>query len=200
MLAQSTLGADLWPVATARRGVTLEFAQIEDQQGKFNINNLALQRHHQPGRGSAVSAAADLLGLETKWAWLIADWIDADNQPNFPDGAEDSVYLSQTPPYRAAESAGHEHLGAAGAAGVRTRSLQPPAPYISALPPGTSHQHLHRHRGQCSMRSAARPSTATSAVDCWPTAAGKAAFRPWRCSHQRQPSHRTGTGASPPAP
>src|SRR5579872_1258612 len=58
-------------------GVTLEFAQIEDQQGKFNINNLA---------SGGLFAAAELqqfqnllksLGLETKWAGILADWIDA---------------------------------------------------------------------------------------------------------------------------
>ena len=129
-------------------GVTLEFAQLEDQQGKFNINNLAPS-------GGATERDCDaqfqqllaLVGLETKWAPLMADWIDADNEPNFPDGAEDSVYLTQTPPYRAAEPAGHQHLRAAGAAGLRPRSLQSPGAVhhahcrreprsMSAPPPG----------------------------------------------------------------
>jgi len=40
------------------------------------------------------------VGLEAKWAQLARDWIDADDQPGSPDGAEDAVYTSQTPPYR----------------------------------------------------------------------------------------------------
>ena len=83
-------------------GITLDFLQLEDQQSKFNINNLA------PGGASnatAMAAFSKLLtgvGLETKWAPLLADWIDSDIEPNFPDGAEDSVYLGQSPPYRTA--------------------------------------------------------------------------------------------------
>src|ERR1700722_17797079 len=83
-------------------GVTLEFAQIEDQQGKFNINNLASNGTTDPVSLQQFQALLNLLGLETKWAGILADWIDADTTPNSPDGAEDSVYLTQTPPYRAA--------------------------------------------------------------------------------------------------
>ena len=42
-----------------------------------------------------------MLDLEAKWADVLADWLDPDTQPT-PDGAEDNVYTSQTPPYRAA--------------------------------------------------------------------------------------------------
>jgi general secretion pathway protein K len=119
-------------------GVTLEFAQLEDQQAKFNINNLA------PGGktdNDAVIVFQQLLqavGLETKWAPMLADWIDADNIPNPQDGAEDSVYLTQTPPYRAANlpvSSISELLSLPGFGRARYDRL---APYIAALPPGTS--------------------------------------------------------------
>jgi len=118
-------------------GVTLDYLQLEDQQGKFNINNLA------PGGTSNSTAIAQfqqllaLLGLESKWAPLIADWIDTDNNVNFPDGAEDSVYLAQSPPYRTANLAVtsiSELLALPGFGRDRYNRL---APYISALPPGT---------------------------------------------------------------
>jgi general secretion pathway protein K len=119
-------------------GVTLEFAQLEDQQGKFNINDLV------SNNGSTNTAAVaqfqqllTLLGLESKWAWLIADWIDADNEPNFPDGAEDSVYLSQMPPYRPPNmpvTSISELLALPGFGRDRYNRL---LPYIAALPPGT---------------------------------------------------------------
>jgi general secretion pathway protein K len=119
-------------------GVLLEFAQLEDQQGKFNLNNLA--------DGGATDATAvtqfqqllNLLGIEPKWAGLIADWIDADDQPNFPDGAEDSVYLSLSPQYRTANlpiTSISELLALPGFGRDRYNRL---APYISALPGGTS--------------------------------------------------------------
>jgi len=120
-------------------GVLLEFAQIEDEQSKFNINNLA------PSGASDTTNALPLfrqlltmLNLETKWAGLIADWIDTDNNPNQPDGAEDSVYLSQSPPYRAANipiTSISELLALPGFGRARYDRL---APYITALPPGTS--------------------------------------------------------------
>jgi general secretion pathway protein K len=119
-------------------GVTLEFAQIEDQQGKFNINNLASGGASDPASIQQLQQLLTVLGLETKWAGILADWIDADNQPNSPDGAEDSVYLGQTPPYRAANmpvTSISELLALPGFGRDRYNRL---APYIAALPPGNS--------------------------------------------------------------
>jgi general secretion pathway protein K len=80
---------------------------IEDMQGRFNLNNLA---HVVPGKGGqSIQDPIPLqqfqrllvaVGLEAKWAGIARDWIDADDQPGEPDGAEDSIYTSQTPPYR----------------------------------------------------------------------------------------------------
>lgn len=119
-------------------GVTLQFAQIEDQQGKFNINNLAPGGVSDPLSIEQFQRLLGMLGLETKWAGLMADWIDADNMPNDPDGAEDSSYLGQTPPYRAANepvSSISELMALPGFGRQRYNRL---APYISALPPGTT--------------------------------------------------------------
>ncbi len=119
-------------------GVTLEFAQLEDQQGKFNINDLAPNGTTNKAAVAQFQQLLTLLGLETKWAWLIADWIDADNEPNFPDGAEDSVYLSQTPPYRPPNlpvTSISELLALPGFGRDRYNRL---LPYIAALPPGTA--------------------------------------------------------------
>jgi len=115
-------------------GVTLEFAQIEDQQGKFNINNLADGGITDQTSVQEFEQLLSLLGLETKWAGIIADWIDTDNLPNFPDGAEDSVYLTQDPPSRAANlpiSSISELLALPGLGRDRYNKL---APYIAALP------------------------------------------------------------------
>jgi general secretion pathway protein K len=119
-------------------GVTLEYAQLEDQQSKFNINDLA------PGGASSAAAIAQfqqllaLLSLESKWAPMLADWVDTDIEPNFPDGAEDSIYLSQSPPYRTANepvTSISELLALPGFGRDRYNRI---APYITALPPGTT--------------------------------------------------------------
>lgn len=118
-------------------GITLDFLQLEDQQSKFNINNLA------PGGASNATAIAVFskllteVGLETKWAPLLADWIDSDVEPNFPDGAEDSIYLGQSPPYRTANlplTSISELLALPGFGRDRYNRI---APYIAALPTGT---------------------------------------------------------------
>lgn len=78
-----------------------------DLQGRFNLNNLA----------SADPLFADIfkrlvLGLSLgssqatpdpeQLVAAIQDWIDPDVEPRFPGGAEDGIYLSKSPAYRAA--------------------------------------------------------------------------------------------------
>jgi general secretion pathway protein K len=119
-------------------GVTLEFAQLEDQQGKFNLNDLAPNGTTSTAAVTQFQQLLALVGIETKWAYLIADWVDANNEPNFPDGAEDSVYLSQTPPYLPPNlpiTSISELLAMPGFGRDRYNRL---LPYIAALPPGTA--------------------------------------------------------------
>jgi len=78
-----------------------------------------------------------LLGLEPKWAGYLIDWIDVDIIPQNPDGAEDSVYMGQTPPYRTPNRyiTSTTELLALPEFG-RDRYLKL-APYVAALPHGT---------------------------------------------------------------
>jgi general secretion pathway protein K len=115
-------------------GVSLE-AWLDDTQGRFNLNNLV----NADGTTNADAVAVfenllTILGLEPTWAPLMADWIDSDSVPNNPNGAEDSVYLSQTPPYRAANmmiTTPSEILALPGFGRDRYLKLEP---YITALP------------------------------------------------------------------
>jgi general secretion pathway protein K len=114
-------------------------ASLEDMQGRFNINNLV----NTDGTPNQVYIAAfqQLLasvGLEPKWAGYVVDWIDPDIVPSNPDGAEDSVYLGQLPPYRTANryiTSTTELLALPGFGKDRYKTL---APYITALPNGTN--------------------------------------------------------------
>ena len=142
--------------------------EIEDMQGRFNLNNLA---HVDPSSAPAGSAAAApgaqgpmqdpqpleqfqrllvSVGLEPKWAAIARDWIDADDIPG-PDGAEDQVYTSQTPPYRTGNwpmMSPSELMNMPGFGADRYRKI---APYVTALPTATGgDQHLHRTRRWCS--------------------------------------------------
>jgi general secretion pathway protein K len=118
-------------------GVMLE-ASLEDMQGRFNLNNLVQTNGvPDPGYTAAFTNLLALVGLEPKWTGLLVDWIDYDIVPQNPDGAEDSVYMGQTPPYRTANryiTSPSELLALPGFGRDRFMAL---APYITALPQGT---------------------------------------------------------------
>jgi general secretion pathway protein K len=118
-------------------GVSLE-AWLDDTQGRFNLNNLVnADGSTNPDAVVVFENLLSILGLEPTWAPMMADWIDSDTVPNNPSGAEDSVYLSQTPPYRAANmfiTNASEILALPGFGRDRYLKLQP---FITALPQGT---------------------------------------------------------------
>jgi general secretion pathway protein K len=111
---------------------------LEDMQGRFNLNSLA--------RLGADGVTEDPLplqqfqrllasvGVEPKWAGLARDWIDQDDVVGNPDGAEDAVYTSQTPPYRTGNfpmMSPSELMNLPGFGADRYRKI---APYVTALP------------------------------------------------------------------
>ncbi len=111
---------------------------LEDMQGRFNVNELVTaQGTVNPEGLREFQNLLSALELETKWAAIFADWLDVDTQPTFPDGAEDDVYTSQTPPYRAANgpvTSVSELLSIPEFGLERYQRLRP---YITALPIGT---------------------------------------------------------------
>jgi general secretion pathway protein K len=134
--------------------------QLEDMQGRFNLNNLAHLIPSANANGSpagAVNPATGLqgttqdpqpleqfqrllaaVGLEPKWAAIARDWIDADDIPGSPDGAEDQVYTSQTPPYRTGNwpmMSPSELMNLPGFGADRYRKI---APFVTALPTATA--------------------------------------------------------------
>jgi general secretion pathway protein K len=143
--------------------------QLEDMQGRFNLNNLA---HIIPaaaannngstnttlgttGNGTGTGNGAQgttqdpqpllqfqrllvAVGLEPKWAAIARDWIDADDIPGSPDGAEDQIYTSQTPPYRTGNwpmMSPSELMNLPGFGADRYRKI---APFVTALPTATA--------------------------------------------------------------
>ena len=91
-----SLGED-WATALPPIAVEGGFVngRIEDLQGRFNINNLIVDDGEPTDAESAVDA-------EPALAPALLDWLDADINTTFPDGAEDDIYLLADPPYRAA--------------------------------------------------------------------------------------------------
>jgi general secretion pathway protein K len=113
--------------------------ELLDLQGRFNVNNLI-------GANGAVDPMAleqfqrllISLDLDPRFAGLAADWIDADEDTGFPDGAEDPIYSSMTPPYRTANSRIATVSELMALEGMDRESFARLAPFISALPGRTS--------------------------------------------------------------
>lgn len=115
-------------------GVMLE-ASLEDLQGRLNLNSLVTP-YDTPDEVNvaAFTNLLERLGLEAKWTGYVIDWIDRNDQPSLPEGAEDSVYMGQTLPYRPANryiTSTSELLALPGFGRERYLKL---APYITALP------------------------------------------------------------------
>ncbi len=119
-------------------GVTLE-AWLEDMSDRFNLNDLVdAAGAKDPKAIQAFQNLLQIIGLEPTWAEKIADWIDQDTLVDSPDGAEDSTYLSQLPPYRTANrqiTSASELLALPGFGADRYARIEP---YVTALPRGTT--------------------------------------------------------------
>jgi general secretion pathway protein K len=86
-------------------GAMLE-ASLEDQAGKFNLNSVVTQvaGSEQLTRNATgvaqLEALLESLNIKTDYAARLVDWIDSDDEPTFPGGAEDTFYLALDPPHR----------------------------------------------------------------------------------------------------
>jgi len=79
------------------------FGRIEDLQGRFNVNNLVDQNGevHEESL-EQFRRLLTILNIDPRFAGVAADWIDSNQEAGFPDGAEDPIYSTLIPPYRAA--------------------------------------------------------------------------------------------------
>lgn len=107
---------------------------IEDQQGLFNLNNVVREGKVNPAQLAHFRRLLSVLGLPDALAGALADWIDADSEPQPQDGAEDETYLALVPPYLAANQpltdVAELALVRGFDAGVRARLR----PFVTALP------------------------------------------------------------------
>ena len=111
---------------------------LEDMQGRFNLNNLLMD--DGTANESTVKRFERLLenaGADRRWARIAADWLDSDTVPGFPDGAEDGNYLSQNPPYRAANGPVTTITELMALPGMTLEEYLRIRPYVAALPLGT---------------------------------------------------------------
>lgn len=129
----------LGPVEIEGTGIWIA-AQLEDLSGRFNLNSVV---KWDPGTSTfvfddqqtkAFQFLLESVDVEPEWADKLVDWIDTDNAPYSTYGGEDTLYLSQNPPYRPPNTFirhASELLALPGFGAERYAKL---APYVTALP------------------------------------------------------------------
>jgi len=117
-------------------GGTLQ-GQLEDLQGRFNLNNLVLDGKVNADEVIRFQRLLKALDLPPALAQIVVDWIDQDEEPQIPDGAEDNIYLLQTPPYRAANTLFRSPSEVRLLATVDQEIYQKLLPHICTLPTRT---------------------------------------------------------------
>lgn len=100
----------------------------EAQTGKARLNQAQFQ---------VLQRLLASLELKPELAQAIADWIDPDQDPLFPDGAEDSDYNVQNPPYLAANRPMTSVSELRLIKGMEPEAYDKLAPLVCALPPDT---------------------------------------------------------------
>ena len=112
--------------------------RIRDAQGRFNLNNLvgdgggenplALERYRR---------LLTLLQLPPELADSLLDWLDPDIELRL-NGAEDTEYLLETPPYRAANRRLNSPSELYYVQGYDAEAVQRLRPFVTALPQATA--------------------------------------------------------------
>ena len=129
----------LGPVEIEGTGVWIQ-AQLEDLASRFNLNSIIAW---QPPPINAYKVDKhqyevfeELLrsqNIDLRYADLLVDWIDPDSQPE-SQGGEDTLYLSQVPPYRPPNTFITHTSELLALPGFGSGNYAKLAPYISALP------------------------------------------------------------------
>jgi general secretion pathway protein K len=110
-------------------------AQVTDEQARFNLNTL-VNAEGEPDEDAVkvFKRLLELAGLETRWAGLIVDWIDADTN-TVSDGGEDDLYTRRQPAHLTANvplTSVSELMQLPDFTQEMYRKL---APHVTALPP-----------------------------------------------------------------
>lgn len=119
-------------------GLGVVEGRLEDLQGRFNVNNLIFpDGTTNPDAVKQLERILVMAGIEADWATSLADWIDENVDPGFPNGAEDSVYTGQDPPHLTANmpiTRVSEIMVLPGFTADRYAKIKP---YLAALPVGS---------------------------------------------------------------
>jgi len=126
------------PLEIPDTGIWIQ-SKVEDMQGRFNLNSIIeedpathLFKPNQHQYEIFMNLLRDL-DIDTRYADLLVDWIDPDNQPS-NNGGEDTFYLSQNPPYRPPNTFITHTSELLALPGFGPENYRKIAPFVTALP------------------------------------------------------------------
>jgi general secretion pathway protein K len=111
--------------------------RIEDAQGRFNLNNLALDTPVGTAERLRLARLFSAKGIDINVLDAIADWVDADSAPR-ANGAEDEYYAQRSVTALAANAPLVRVAEFTSVRGASARAWAALAPDIAALPAGTT--------------------------------------------------------------
>lgn len=109
-------------------------ARVIDLQGRFNLNRIWHDNAPDATATAIFQRLLKNLDLPQTLAPALTDWLDADNDPTGPDGAEDDYYSRLDTPYRAANRALTDVSELRLVKGFTPDVVERLRPYVCALP------------------------------------------------------------------
>jgi general secretion pathway protein K len=127
------------PIEIEGTGVWIQ-GQLEDLNGRFNLNGV-VEWQGAPGNTFVIDRRQTEVfqtilndkAVDSRYSDLLVDWIDPNNQPE-PQGGEDTMYLSQTPPYRPPNTFITHASELQALPGFGPENYSKIAPFVAALP------------------------------------------------------------------
>ncbi len=135
-----TWAEPLGPVEIEGTGVWIQ-ARLEDLSARFNLNSLVQwkgapinQFEVDPHQVQVFEELLGRLDIDTRYALLLVDWIDSDIAPQSNGGGEDTLYLTQVPPYRPPNTFITHTSELLALPGFGAENYVRLAPFVAALP------------------------------------------------------------------
>jgi len=113
--------------------------RLEDLQGRFNLNNLVTADGEEDELvREQFERLLRELEIDPGLAGAVVDWLDPNIEMHFPNGGEDSAYAGADPPYRTPNAMISSPSELMAVAGFDADAYARIAPYVTALPIGTT--------------------------------------------------------------
>ncbi len=109
--------------------------RIEDPSGRFNLNGLIRDGQLNEQGIRQFRRLLLRLGIAAPYTERLVDWLDPDQEPFGPNGAEDNQYLLLQPPYRAANHAMSDVSELRLVLGMTELDYRKLLPFVTVLPP-----------------------------------------------------------------